>query len=151
MLSYVERLDGAFDLALVTVPLAHLPFALHSGKSTQVPSFILEHDMRRGRPVKIYCTEVRLSYSQEAIYSPLMLTLPLTATPNLSHFTRSACFYRAWRSSWCLWRPKLICRLLHQTRCTGFAVFEDYLCYDRTSCFPPVSKALNKPRWLTIC
>lgn len=29
------------------------------GKSTQVPSFILEHDMRLGRPVKIYCTEPR--------------------------------------------------------------------------------------------
>ncbi|KAI5477732.1 hypothetical protein MNV49_005921, partial [Pseudohyphozyma bogoriensis] len=29
------------------------------GKSTQVPSFILEHDMRRGKPVKVYCTEPR--------------------------------------------------------------------------------------------
>ncbi|GAA6061389.1 hypothetical protein JCM10212_000649 [Sporobolomyces blumeae] len=29
------------------------------GKSTQVPSFILEHDMRAGRPVKIFCTEPR--------------------------------------------------------------------------------------------
>lgn len=29
-----------------------------SGKSTQVPSFILEHDMRKGRNVKIFCTEV---------------------------------------------------------------------------------------------
>ncbi|GAA5927842.1 uncharacterized protein JCM15063_006009 [Sporobolomyces koalae] len=29
------------------------------GKSTQVPSFILEHDMRLGRPVKIFCTEPR--------------------------------------------------------------------------------------------
>ncbi|GAA5823603.1 hypothetical protein JCM11251_000694 [Rhodosporidiobolus azoricus] len=29
------------------------------GKSTQVPSFILEHDMRLGRDVKIFCTEPR--------------------------------------------------------------------------------------------
>ncbi|BGP54757.1 hypothetical protein JCM8202_003265 [Rhodotorula sphaerocarpa] len=29
------------------------------GKSTQVPSFILEHEMRLGRDVKIYCTEPR--------------------------------------------------------------------------------------------
>ncbi|GAA5993713.1 hypothetical protein JCM10908_001342 [Rhodotorula pacifica] len=29
------------------------------GKSTQVPSFILEHEMRMGRDVKIYCTEPR--------------------------------------------------------------------------------------------
>ncbi|BGP39119.1 hypothetical protein JCM10449v2_003057 [Rhodotorula kratochvilovae] len=29
------------------------------GKSTQVPSFILEHDMRIGRDVKIFCTEPR--------------------------------------------------------------------------------------------
>jgi len=29
-----------------------------SGKSTQVPSFILEHEMAKGNPCKIYCTEV---------------------------------------------------------------------------------------------
>ncbi|GAA5943107.1 hypothetical protein JCM1841_003894 [Sporobolomyces salmonicolor] len=29
------------------------------GKSTQVPSFILEHGMRLGRPVKVFCTEPR--------------------------------------------------------------------------------------------
>jgi len=29
------------------------------GKSTQVPSFILEHGMRKGRNVKIFCTEPR--------------------------------------------------------------------------------------------
>jgi ATP-dependent RNA helicase DHX29 len=30
-----------------------------SGKSTQVPSFILEHQLSRGKPCKIYCTEPR--------------------------------------------------------------------------------------------
>lgn len=30
-----------------------------SGKSTQIPSFILEHEMRSGRPCKIYVTEPR--------------------------------------------------------------------------------------------
>lgn len=30
-----------------------------SGKSTQVPSFLLEHQLRLGRPCKIYCTEPR--------------------------------------------------------------------------------------------
>ncbi|BGO98493.1 hypothetical protein NBRC10513v2_002888 [Rhodotorula toruloides] len=29
------------------------------GKSTQIPSFILEHNMRLGRDVKVYCTEPR--------------------------------------------------------------------------------------------
>ncbi len=32
---------------------------LDSGKSTQVPSFILEHQLSRGNPCKIYCTEPR--------------------------------------------------------------------------------------------
>lgn len=31
----------------------------HSGKSTQVPSFILEHELLKGKPCKIYCTEPR--------------------------------------------------------------------------------------------
>lgn len=30
-----------------------------SGKSTQIPSFILEHEMKQGRPCKIYVTEPR--------------------------------------------------------------------------------------------
>jgi ATP-dependent RNA helicase DHX29 len=30
-----------------------------SGKSTQVPSFILEHQLSQGKPCKIYCTEPR--------------------------------------------------------------------------------------------
>ncbi|KAI9707317.1 MAG: hypothetical protein M1836_000277 [Candelina mexicana] len=29
------------------------------GKSTQVPSFILEHELSRGKPCKVYCTEPR--------------------------------------------------------------------------------------------
>ncbi len=29
------------------------------GKSTQVPSYLLEHELSRGRPCKIYCTEPR--------------------------------------------------------------------------------------------
>lgn len=32
---------------------------MQSGKSTQVPSFILEHELSRGKPCKIYCTEPR--------------------------------------------------------------------------------------------
>lgn len=32
---------------------------VHSGKSTQVPSFILEHELAQGRNVKVYCTEPR--------------------------------------------------------------------------------------------
>lgn len=40
------------------VPHTLICRALCSGKSTQVPSFILEHDMRKGRNVKIFCTEV---------------------------------------------------------------------------------------------
>lgn len=31
----------------------------YSGKSTQVPSFILEHQLSNGKPCKIYCTEPR--------------------------------------------------------------------------------------------
>lgn len=32
---------------------------LFSGKSTQVPAFILEHQLSQGKPCKIYCTEPR--------------------------------------------------------------------------------------------
>ena len=32
---------------------------IHSGKSTQVPSFLLEHELSQGKPCKIYCTEPR--------------------------------------------------------------------------------------------
>ena len=32
---------------------------LHSGKSTQVPSFLLEDHLSRGKHCKIYCTEPR--------------------------------------------------------------------------------------------
>lgn len=45
--------------AVQDVRLTFLTFCAHSGKSTQVPSFILEHDMRIGRNVKIFCTEPR--------------------------------------------------------------------------------------------
>jgi ATP-dependent RNA helicase DHX29 len=30
-----------------------------SGKSTQVPSFLLEHQLSQGKPCKVYCTEPR--------------------------------------------------------------------------------------------
>jgi ATP-dependent RNA helicase DHX29 len=30
-----------------------------SGKSTQVPAFILEHQLSKGKPCMIYCTEPR--------------------------------------------------------------------------------------------
>lgn len=33
---------------------------LYSGKSTQVPAFILEHQLSQGKPCKIYCTEVSI-------------------------------------------------------------------------------------------
>lgn len=32
---------------------------IFSGKSTQVPSFIMEHQLSRGLPCKIFCTEPR--------------------------------------------------------------------------------------------
>ena len=32
---------------------------LCSGKSTQVPSFLLEHELSQGKPCKVYCTEPR--------------------------------------------------------------------------------------------
>lgn len=32
---------------------------IYSGKSTQVPSFLLEHELSQGKPCKIYCTEPR--------------------------------------------------------------------------------------------
>lgn len=36
-----------------------LQLILYSGKSTQVPAFILEHQLSQGKPCKIYCTEPR--------------------------------------------------------------------------------------------
>jgi ATP-dependent RNA helicase DHX29 len=43
-------------------PLSWTPFTFDipgSGKSTQVPAFILEDQLSRGKPCKIYCTEPR--------------------------------------------------------------------------------------------
>lgn len=51
--------DGAHSLSRVTRIGPDASPLLPSGKSTQVPSFILEHEMRLGRDVKIYCTEPR--------------------------------------------------------------------------------------------
>lgn len=45
------RLDRQFNRAL----LIHI----YSGKSTQVPSFLLEHELSSGRSCKIFCTEPR--------------------------------------------------------------------------------------------
>lgn len=36
-----------------------LMLMIHSGKSTQLPSFILEDQLSRGKPCKIFCTEPR--------------------------------------------------------------------------------------------
>lgn len=53
----MEKLDGSQP----SIPIINSIMAneLHSGKSTQVPSFILEHQLSRGKPCKIYCTEPR--------------------------------------------------------------------------------------------
>lgn len=71
----VERLVGEYYLSTrsesLSLTLTLLP---RSGKSTQVPSFILEHDLRKGRPVKVFCTEVRTS---ELEHRPLDFSLSL--------------------------------------------------------------------------
>lgn len=46
-------------LYLMAVSLSKVSNPFHSGKSTQVPSFILEHELLKGKPCKIYCTEPR--------------------------------------------------------------------------------------------
>ena len=54
----MERLDGK----LKSRPFAFSKIRAYwrsSGKSTQVPSFILEHVLSKGKPCKIYCTEPR--------------------------------------------------------------------------------------------
>lgn len=38
---------------------AVLTFGLPSGKSTQVPAYILEDQLSKGKPCRIYCTEPR--------------------------------------------------------------------------------------------
>lgn len=50
----MERRDGKHEACSDIVTDVH-----PSGKSTQVPAFILEDQLSRGRPCKIYCTEPR--------------------------------------------------------------------------------------------
>lgn len=53
----VARLAGKVTLRLERHTL--LTLWSYSGKSTQVPAFILEDQLARGLPCKIYCTEPR--------------------------------------------------------------------------------------------
>ena len=54
-LCYAEKQDGEHESRRPEVVTdTHL-----SGKSTQVPAFILEDQLSRGQPCKIYCTEPR--------------------------------------------------------------------------------------------
>ena len=81
-----------------------------SGKSTQVPAFILEDQLSRGRPCRIYCTEPRrisaislaqrlhhpvdlsdniLTYSTQVYLVSLEMLRTLSALPIRSLGTRS--------------------------------------------------------------
>ncbi|KAG2080618.1 hypothetical protein BD769DRAFT_1378750 [Suillus cothurnatus] len=53
----VARLAGTVTLHLERHTLLILWY--YSGKSTQVPAFVLEDQLDRGLPCKIYCTEPR--------------------------------------------------------------------------------------------
>lgn len=53
--SLAVKLGGESDCVLIDIGSN----SLHSGKSTQVPSFILEDQLSKGKPCKIYCTEPR--------------------------------------------------------------------------------------------
>lgn len=59
------------------------------GKSTQVPSFILEHEMSQGRPVKIFCTEVS-DFCSRFVCCTDTITI---AKKNFSNLARSKSFF----------------------------------------------------------
>lgn len=50
-----DRMVGLLPLPLPSSPTS----SSHSGKSTQVPTFILEDQLSHGKPCKIFCTEPR--------------------------------------------------------------------------------------------
>lgn len=54
-LSYVVKLAGTYAPLTCEIVLT----CSFSGKSTQVPSFLLEHELSSGKQCKIYCTEPR--------------------------------------------------------------------------------------------
>ncbi|KAF7894835.1 hypothetical protein EAF00_006649 [Botryotinia globosa] len=55
MWSFKDEVLGAIDRSQVVIVCGETG----CGKSTQVPAFILEHQLSRGKPCKIYCTEPR--------------------------------------------------------------------------------------------
>ncbi|KAB8303097.1 hypothetical protein EYC80_004550 [Monilinia laxa] len=55
MWSFKDEVLGAIDRSQVVIVCGETG----CGKSTQVPAFILEHQLSRGQPCKIYCTEPR--------------------------------------------------------------------------------------------
>ncbi|ATZ48829.1 hypothetical protein BCIN_04g00520 [Botrytis cinerea B05.10] len=55
MWSFKDEVLGAIDHSQVVIVCGETG----CGKSTQVPAFILEHQLSRGKPCKIYCTEPR--------------------------------------------------------------------------------------------
>ncbi|PQE26304.1 helicase associated domain-containing protein [Rutstroemia sp. NJR-2017a BBW] len=55
MWAFKDEVLGAIDRSQVVIVCGETG----CGKSTQVPAFILEHELSRGKPCKIYCTEPR--------------------------------------------------------------------------------------------
>lgn len=58
-LLFAVRQDGKTTLCVYGKEHVTNERVTRSGKSTQVPSFLLEHQLSLGRPCKIYCTEPR--------------------------------------------------------------------------------------------
>jgi len=57
--SQILVLCGETGWLVTILSVVFLSLNLYSGKSTQVPAFILEDHLSRGRSCKIYCTEPR--------------------------------------------------------------------------------------------
>lgn len=75
--SLAAKPDGKLSLDPVRRPCAE---AADSGKSTQVPAFLLEHSLSQGKPCRVYCTEPRRISAITLAQREFVATAPISGS-----------------------------------------------------------------------